>query len=410
MTSHLFADLILRLPKRAIKKTSLDVSEEITSVDIAKRLEKELLDFGKQPFIVHITGTNGKGSVTHKIAASLALSGYKVGVYTSPHLISLYERIQIFYSENQRLVSELIEENVFEVLAKKVLNGFEKSEIQPSFFEAMTMVGMLFFELKNVDALVIEVGLGGRFDTTNFVRSDVSVITSIALDHQAILGTTVKEIAWHKAGIIKNDQSVVLGCTPHQIILDEAFSKNAKVVLVNNDQENYEIKNQNTAKAALDVIKKSLNLQPEAIDEGVKMVPFGRYSRLKLGGCDVIIDAAHNVEGVEHLLVRLEKDFPARRKSFCLAFCEDKDFQTILSLITSHSERIYLPKVNTPRIASFELLSSKIDSEQFDKIIFESKGADCLDLAFKECKTRKDLLVITGSFYLLQHFLKKYSR
>lgn len=150
---------------------------------------------------IHVAGTNGKGSVSHTLASILQASGYRVGLYTSPHLVSFRERIRV----NGEMISEKAVVSFVEQI-KDVAN-----EIKPSFFELTMMMAFDYFRLQKVDVAVIEVGLGGRMDSTNIIKPQLSVITNIGLDHTMFLGETVEEIATEKAGIIKSKTPVVIG-------------------------------------------------------------------------------------------------------------------------------------------------------------------------------------------------------
>ena len=158
---------------------------------------------------IHVTGTNGKGSVVYKIAKALEASGYKTGMYVSPHISSFRERITI----NGEMISE---EDVVRNL--QMINAIEPTlPTSLSFFECVTGMAFNYFKEKKVDVAVIEVGLGGRLDSTNIINPELSVITSIGLDHQGILGNTITDIAREKAGIIKDGKPVVVGPNcPHQ--------------------------------------------------------------------------------------------------------------------------------------------------------------------------------------------------
>ncbi len=253
---------------------------------------------------IHVGGTNGKGSVSWKIAESLRLAGKKVGLYTSPHISNLRERIQI----NGKMIPETA---FLKHLARVYKEGY-------SFFDIMTALAFLYFKEEKVDWAVIEVGLGGRFDPTNVIHPEIAVITSIGYDHMEVLGDTLEQIAFQKGGIAKPGIPLVVGPSAR------AFFPDAIHVLEScgfYDEENNFI-----AKRALQKlgIKTFSSIRPKC--------------RFEIIG-NVILDAAHNVDGFEKLSQALQIHFPGEKFHFITHFSEDKQAEKCLEIIRPISEK-----------------------------------------------------------------------
>ena len=282
---------------------------------------------------IHVAGTNGKGSVSHTLAAILQSAGYKVGLYTSPHLLDFRERIRVNGEmiPEQRVVDFVEQERAF----------FEP--LYPSFFELTTALAFLYFKEQQVDFAVIEVGLGGRLDCTNIIRPELSIITNISYDHTQFLGDTLEKIAREKAGIIKRGVPVVVGETNgndsvHQVFLDKAQAMDSPIVFAD-EEEPYpsdlevelkgfcQTKNTQTIWVALKTLK-SLetlkNLSPQAIREGFSKVCeltglMGRWQKIQENPT-VICDTGHNPGGLQYIAEQLRtiqnSKFKIQNKSF----------------------------------------------------------------------------------------------
>ena len=288
---------------------------------------------------IHIAGTNGKGSCSHTIAAILQSQGYKVGLYTSPHLVDFRERIRVNGEcLPEQYVIDFVEENraFFEPL-------------HPSFFELTTAMAFKYFAEQKVDYAVIEVGLGGRLDCTNIITPVLSVITNISFDHTQFLGNTLAEIAGEKAGIIKPDVPVVIGeyidetrpvfekvagerHSPILFAQDEDISMNVDMELKGSYQE----RNRKTILAALNVLRQTMTISDEAIRNG-----FGHVCELtglrgrweKLGEAPLVIcDTGHNLAGWKYLATQIN-DVDAQVKHIVFGMVDDKDVEHVLQLL-----------------------------------------------------------------------------
>lgn len=306
---------------------------------------------------IHIAGTNGKGSVSHILAAVLQEAGYKVGLYTSPHLVDFGERIRV---NGQKISQQYVVDFVRE---KKTL--FD--EIQPSFFEATMAMAFAYFEAEKVDVAVVETGLGGRLDSTNIIRPELSVITNISFDHTTFLGDTLEKIAAEKAGIIKSGTPVVIGeSLPQtrpvflkraeemaapilfaeeqmQIVLSE--HKNGKLHVISSENKsylvgltgNYQLKNIVTALVAINQLQeKDFRITEKNIENGLSGVVEitglqGRWQTV----CErpkIVLDTGHNVAGIENVVRQLTEQI-YRVLRIVIGMVNDKDITTVLSLL-----------------------------------------------------------------------------
>ncbi len=299
---------------------------------------------------IHVGGTNGKGSVSHTLAAILQSAGYKVGLYTSPHLVDFRERIRVNGEmiPEQRVIDFVEQERAF----------FEP--LHPSFFELVTTLAFKHFEEQRVDIAVVEVGLGGRLDCTNIITPLLSIITNISFDHTQFLGDTLEKIAREKAGIIKPKIPVVIGETNGHDWVRKVFAKKAKEVgapiTFADEEPPYPLdvepelkglcqkKNTQTILAAVDIIQKSkwsmgnaqCTIKPAAIREGFAHVCeltglMGRWQKLQERPT-VICDTGHNVGGLQYIAEQL-KEIHNRELRMVIGMAGDKDVRTSLSLL-----------------------------------------------------------------------------
>lgn len=299
-------------------------------------LAKHLNNPHKKIKTIHVGGTNGKGSTSHMIASILQEAGYKVGLYTSPHLKSFTERIRINGSE-------ISEEAVVEFIAD---NKFFFEQHQLSFFEMTVGMAFDFFEKQKVDIAIIEVGLGGRLDATNIITPEVSVITNIGLDHTQILGDTLVKIANEKAGIIKKDIPVIIG--ERQPNIEEVFirkasregaeihfaDENAVAQLKTDLLGEYQKKNLKTAITVVQHLK-AFKVLKSNIEKGLQNVIKntnlkGRWQILQEKP-KVICDTGHNKEGLTHVIRQLLQE-KYRTLHIVMGVVSDKKMEEILPL------------------------------------------------------------------------------
>ncbi len=318
-------------------------------------LSKQLDHPEKKFLTVHVAGTNGKGSTSHMIASVLQQAGYKVGLYTSPHLKDFRERIKV----NGICIPE---DNIV-----SFIDGHKSFlEVQKlSFFEMTVGLAFDYFAQQKVDIAVIEVGLGGRLDSTNIITPLVSVITNIGLDHTQFLGETLAEIAFEKAGIIKPGIPVVIGEKQKEtapVFKEIAFKNNAKIYYAEEVvSENYKTdllgdyqkKNVKTAVMALNLLDQQTTIQisDKEIKTGLQNVVAntglkGRYQILQ-NNPKVICDTAHNKEGLSLVLQQIQKE-KFDKLHIILGVVDDKSLDDILPLFPKKA-RYYFCKPNIPR-------------------------------------------------------------
>lgn len=357
---------------------------------------------------IHIGGTNGKGSTSNMLASVLQDAGYKIGLYNSPHLIDFTERIKI-NGEN------CDKEFVFRFIQKlKTL----PEDILPSFFEFTTIMAFEYFYQKKVDFAIIEVGLGGRLDSTNIIKPLVSAITNVQLDHQNILGNTIEEIAFEKAGIIKNNVPVIFGGDDEVVknmIKIKAEKENTEFIdatqihsdLKSDLKGNYQEKNIRVVVALVEELKKlDVKISDENVERGLLSVHrntgfIGRWFEFSQNPL-TICDTAHNQAGLEQVFSQLNS-IP-KHKHIVLGFVSDKKIDEVMALFPENSEFYFAkPSINRGRHPEeYEdlLLEAKIIYKIFDSV-------QQAYLSAKQHATDEELIFIGGSNFVVGEFLEK---
>lgn len=306
---------------------------------------------------IHIGGTNGKGSCSHTLAAILQEAGYRVGLYTSPHLIDFRERIRINGQPiPEEYVIRFIEDNK---------NFFEP--LYPSFFELTTAMAFRYFADEQIDVAIVEVGLGGRLDCTNIIRPDLSIITNISLDHTQFLGDTLEKIAREKAGIIKTEIPVVIGETTREtrpVFLQKAKEMRAPIYFAEENKRNdypelecelkglYQVRNTQTLLTALPLLQQAgYRLNEQAVRNGFTHVCeltglMGRWQKLQ-NAPTLICDTGHNVGGITYIVEQLKQQ-RYRKLHMIIGMVSDKDVRGVLSLLP-HNAEYYFTKASVKR-------------------------------------------------------------
>lgn len=374
--------------------------------------------------VVHLAGTNGKGSVSAMIESILRHAGYKTGLYTSPHLVKLGERVQV----NRTILSEAeILRYTGELAPVAERLGAGGLDEHPSFFEFMTAMAFLQFARERVDAAVIEVGLGGRLDATNIVQPEVTVITSIGYDHMEQLGNTLAQIATEKAGIIKPGRPVVLGRLPVEaetVIRAIARERGAPISAVRevfgddlarypetNLAGDYQRWNAATATlAARELRPRFPRLNEAAIAHGLRHVTWtGRWERTAIGGRPLILDASHNPEGAAVLdanLARLVQE-TGRRPIVVTGVLGEFRARALFEVIARHAKEVHLIPPHQARACSYEELeriAGPALSGRLRRATIESVFPDAQRCALGSAD---DIVVVTGSIYLLGEVLAR---
>jgi dihydrofolate synthase/folylpolyglutamate synthase len=376
---------------------------------------------------VHVAGTNGKGSTCAMLESIYRASSLRIGLFTSPHLVSFRERIQV----NRQLISE---NDVARLVGEfqPLLKQFSENQ-HPTFFEVVTVVALKFFAEQKCDLVIWETGLGGRLDATNIVMPLVSVITNIAFDHQQWLGDTLEKIAAEKAGIIKSGIPVVTATNePKALAVIEkiACEKNAPLLKINSWKggciavpkqfgspvwrpspiENLSLLgghqklNAALALATIETLQNKIIVNEAAIRAGLKDVNWpGRLQLVKTkSGKSFLLDGAHNVAGVKVLREALAKNFNVEKRTLILGVLQDKDWRQICQTLAPLAARIFTVPVSSERSAAARELAAacRVANPKAEII---SGGS--LSEALKQT-TKGDFVVITGSLYLVGEALE----
>jgi len=381
--------------------------------------------------LVHVAGTNGKGSVVAMLDAIFRAAGWRVGMYTSPHLVMLGERVQV---DRQPLRPEEIVAYVDELrpIAERVAGGC--AEDCPSFFEFMTAMALLQFGRQRCDIGLVEVGLGGRLDATNIVTPELSIISSIGMDHCEMLGHSLAEIAAEKAGIIKPGVPVVIGRLPsvaEGIVRARATELGAPVHSVlevfgegegreslelypqTNLEGDYQRWNAATAALAVRVLMETnprWRLTEERIAEGLAHVDWpGRWQRMQVGGRLLILDSSHNPEGASVLDANLAQLVArtGRRPVVIAGVLGAARARPLLETISRYAGTLHLVVPDQPRACSLEELMGLVP-EAFRRNVVRDTVARLFPTA-GECVAggAEEVVVVTGSIYLIGEVLAR---
>ncbi len=376
---------------------------------------------------IHVGGTNGKGSVSHTLASILQESGYKVGLYTSPHLVDFRERIRV----NGMMIPE---NEVTSFVEKYLSSGFDG---QPSFFELTMMMAFNYFSQEKVDIAVIEVGLGGRLDSTNIITPILSIITNISLDHVQFLGDTLPKIAAEKAGIIKQDIPVIIGeaegdvkkvfqAKAEEVKAPITFAQDNQLIssyhreagelildtasygtLIDELSGDCQVHNANTILNALPILKLQcgLNITDEAVHNGFKRVCeisglMGRW--MQVGESPrIICDTGHNIGGFRYIAKQLRNE-RYTNLHIVIGFVSDKDVNHILDLLPCNA-RYYFAQASVPRAMKSTDLAALAKSKRLCGEVFE-KVAEAYSAALKN-STATDLIYVGGSTFIVADLL-----
>ena len=410
-----------RIGKAAYKE---DITNTVKLMAALKNPERKIKT-------IHVAGTNGKGSVSHFLASTLQNSGYKVGLYTSPHLVDFRERIRI----NGTMVSEEYVEE-FVNTHKSLFD-----EVKPSFFEMTVAMAFCYFAEQNVDIAVIEVGMGGRLDSTNVIKPILSIITNIGLDHTQYLGSTLPAIAKEKAGIIKNNVPVIIGESQSEIeyvFLNKAKEMESKIYFADRNFDiqlledsrddymhalikkgedyysevktplagSYQLKNLATVAQAVDILReKGYQISDTSFKIGIEsvIIDTGLHGRWEVVSTSptIICETAHNEDGIKNLMTKLNTmDYDTLHVVYgCV---NDKDYEKILMMLPTKA-KYYFCTPSVPRgldvnILHNTALSVGLDGERF------SSPAQALETA-KYAAKWGDVIIVTGSIFLVADVL-----
>ena len=411
---------LLEIPKFTKKNTLEDT----------RRFLQELGNPCQEKTVIHIAGTNGKGSVCAYLSSVLEKGGYRVGMFTSPHLVTMRERF--------RIGKELIGEECFCRCFRRVKEQIEKGELgktgyHPSFFEMLFFMAMLYFEEEKAEVLLLETGLGGRLDATNSIPDkDLCIITEIGMDHMEYLGSTISQIAGEKAGILRKNVPVVFSDKRKEssdVIKEQAEALSCPVFSVSKcDIRNlefhknfidfsyntryygyvrcqlmtcaaYQPENAALALCALDVLSDKLPVKKEALEEGMRQAKWeGRMEEILPG---IFLDGAHNIDGIDAFLETAERDDCSGRRLLLFSAVQDKQYRKMLEHLASSKlfDRIYLTEITNARGLSRQELQEAL-SGCGEAVLDFPDAVAALEALMKE-KAPTDRVYIAGSLYLV---------
>lgn len=339
---------------------------------------------------IHVAGTNGKGSVSAMLAEMLRAQGYRVGLFTSPHLVSYRERI--------RINGENIPENDFAEMIFRV----KDCGIEATHFEVLTAAAFEYFRECAVDYAVIEVGLGGLYDSTNIIKPELAIITNVALDHENILGD-LEGIARNKAGIIKENIPTVTGAVgkPLDIIRAVAKQKNSKLYEVNSPVDTKinlrgEYQRMNAAVAVK--AGRVLGIEESKISAALERVEWaGRFEVIEKGAEVFIIDGAHNPDGAKALRASLDKDFPNGKRFWLFGALRDKNFDEMIRILFRADDFVIVTPPQSERAAPTEILCQSLRGQGIN-CVAEEDNAKAVE-KLKDCSG--GIKIAAGSLYLI---------
>jgi len=388
---------------------------------------------------VHIAGTNGKGSTAAMIASVLTTSGYTTGLYTSPHLHTWRERIKV----DEELISEVELAALVERLKPEVEAVNQRAIYgRLTTFELLTVLAFAHFVTKGGDFQVLEVGMGGKFDATNVINPEVSIITSISLDHTEVLGNSLAEITAEKAGIIKPRSIVATSPQPDeaaQVIEESCLSAGAQLVRVGSDVswrslssdlnhqrfcvagrlDNYELSipllgqhqltNAATAVAALEVLaEKGFNISRDSITNGLTQVSWPGRLQILSRHPFIVVDGAHNPDAAQRLRESLERYFDFDRAILVIGASDDKDIAGITTQLVPLFNKVIVTRSHHPR----PMAPAAIVAE-FTKHGVEAQVMDNVPSALSEALAQageRDLICVTGSLFVIAEVIEQINK
>lgn len=421
---------------------SIAYLEAASSFGIKPGLERieailEKLDHPEKAYkVIHVTGTNGKGSVCAMITSVLENATLRVGRYISPHLIDYTERIYFGGRDISREDFAKAATIVRDAAEKVIADGVEA----PTEFELLTAMAFWYFKEVKVDYAVMEVGMGGLYDSTNVITPVVSVITNVAMDHEKYLGGSLQEIAHQKAGIMKEGVPTVTAAqhVPLKELKKEAHEKKSKLYFYGRD---FEIDSRSKYGTGQVVVVKRKEM-PKALENCLLFVPFvgahqavnaavatmaltlvmkqddrinendlreglaratwkGRFEVHNIDGKTFVMDGAHNPAGAEALKEALEEMYPDKRRLLVFTSLQDKDTETVIQLLIRKDDKAYLCEAPTPRTRKPAEIASLIEAQKIAATLrLEGSVADALTDAAADA-TENDVIVVCGSLYIL---------
>ena len=370
---------------------------------------------------IAISGTNGKGSVAKSLSEILNKSKYRVGLYTSPHIFDINERIQI---NNKKISSKELNEILGIVIHKQ-----KKANIQLSYFELLTVASIFYFSKAKNNINIFEVGLGGKYDATNIIDSQISIITNVSKDHTEYLGNTISKIAKEKVGIVKKDSylitsangiglKVIKNCASKKTNKIFIYNKDFKVIPHNNMNKfmserdffyqtnligSHQIKNISLSIKTCEILNRFFkkNISTNNISKSLININWPARFQILSNNPLKIIDVAHNIDSVQNLIDNIRNLYPKEKFNILVAMLKDKEPLKCINLLLPFSKKIFFFDLKHKRSFKFSDITKKIKSKRV------VKGSDNdIELLMKN----NDSLLITGSLYFIGEKFKKYKK
>lgn len=380
----------------------------------------------KPPTTIIVAGTNGKGSCIAYLEAIYRAQGYRVGAYTSPHILKYNERIRI----DGKPVSDELICRAFERI------DAARNDVSLSYFEFGTLAALDIFWRSELDVQLLEVGLGGRLDAVNIIDSDVSLITSISVDHVDWLGETREAIGYEKAGIFRENIPAIIGdLSPPETLSQQAIKKNTPLLRINHEftfqhksdcwewqclgdnQRKYgflpkpalkgehQYQNASSVIMAVTEMQKLLPISEQAIHKGLQDIQLKGRFQLIDGVIPVLLDVAHNPQAVTALFNYLESDFADKKIHAVFAMMKDKDIAGVIDIIKSVIKDWFFAPLNSPRAASEQVMQECFSHCGLTEVNFGFKDFSEAYMAAEKSAEEGDLILVFGSFFLVSEYL-----
>ena len=395
-------------------------------------LLKKLGDPQKRTKFIHISGTNGKGSTSSFLMSILETAGYRTGLFTSPHLEKINERIRI----NDVLISDEEFISLTEQVQPAVLEVEEEMKESLYAFEILTAIAFLYFSIQRCDLVLLEVGIGGRLDATNTIEESlVSVITSIGLDHVGVLGNTLEKIAGEKVGILKNKGDLVTFDAPQKletIFIQACIDKHAQYHKVNETflhvvsstaekqlfhykkytnlvihmMGYHQVQNAILAIEVTSILKeKSFSISNQDVKRGLEEAFWpGRWEQISEKPL-AFLDGAHNQPATEALIETIQRSFPNKKVTFVLGMMEDKDYQKMLDTVLPIADKVLTLSPESERAIEGSKMSTLLKKRGYDAVPLTT-AKEVLDYIYHEA-SNEELIVVFGSLYLVGNIKKE---
>ncbi len=381
-----------------------------------------------KPITITVAGTNGKGSCIAYLEAIYKAQGYRVGTYSSPHILKYNERIKI----NGTPVSDELICGAFEKIEAV------RNETSLSYFEFGTLAALTIFQNANLDIQLLEVGLGGRLDAVNIVEPDITLITSIGIDHVDWLGPTREAIGREKSGIFRTNVPAIVGdINPPKSLIDIAHTKSAQLYLINTDFDyqkknalwqwgsnhrivndipepglkgEHQYRNASSAILAVELLAKKLPIDDESIRYGIKNIHLlGRFQLIN-DKIPVLLDVGHNPEAVQTLVEYLTMTFPNKKIHAIFSMMKDKDIASVLEIMNPVIFDWFFTPLSNPRTVPEAIMKNIFSNSSVSRVSFGYKDFNEAFNAARSQSQADDLLLVFGSFFLVSECLNEFKK